>query len=221
MLYQFLESQRAVLIERCRAMAAQRSDPKASNAEFTHGVPSFLTQLGHTLRIETSEKRAGTAIPDHAGGGAVASESGAMASLHGRDLLKRGFTLDQVVHDYGDICQAITGLAFELDEPVKVAEFRTLNRCLDTAIAGAVTEYALGQSAAAEQNGLQATHPRGGLVAVELGNYVQTAILAARAIKAGNVGYGGATGALLERSLAEMSGVIARSLNEVKATAAS
>jgi hypothetical protein len=225
MLYEFLESQRAVLIERCRAMVALRTEPKVTSAEFTHGIPIFLNQLSDTLRIEQTAvaqpgAQQGTRVSGRAGGG-VASEIGAMATLHGRDLLKRGFTLDQVVHDYGDICQAITNLAYELDEPIKVDEFRTLNRCLDIAIAGAVTEYALGQSAAAEQTGLQANNTRVGLLAVELRNYVQTAILAIGVIKSGNVGYSGATAGLLERCLAEMSGLIDRSLAEVKATAAS
>ena len=66
---------------------------------------------------------------------------GAAASLHGRELMQRGFTVDQVVHDYGDLCQAITDLAFELKAPIEIDEFRTLNRCLDNGIADAVTEY--------------------------------------------------------------------------------
>ena len=31
------------------------------------------------------------------------------ACLHGSDLLRQGFTVSQVVHDYGDVCQSITG----------------------------------------------------------------------------------------------------------------
>jgi hypothetical protein len=41
----------------------------------------------------------------------------------------------------GDVCQAITELAVELNAPISTDDFRTLNRCLDDAIAGAVTEY--------------------------------------------------------------------------------
>lgn len=63
------------------------------------------------------------------------SEIGVSAALHGRDLLQQGFTLDQVVHDYGDLCQAVTELAFEDGAAIQVDEFRTLNRCLDNAIA--------------------------------------------------------------------------------------
>jgi hypothetical protein len=70
------------------------------------------------------------------------SEIGETATLHGRELSLQGFTLEQVVHDYGDLCQAITDLAFERDALIGIDEFRTLNRCLDNGIADAVTEYA-------------------------------------------------------------------------------
>jgi hypothetical protein len=43
---------------------------------------------------------------------------------------------------YGDVCQSITDLAVETRAPISSDDFRTLNRCLDDAIAGAVTEFA-------------------------------------------------------------------------------
>ena len=49
--------------------------------------------------------------------------------------------MSQVVHDYGDVCQSVTDLAVEVNAPISTDDFRTLNRCLDEAIAGAVTEY--------------------------------------------------------------------------------
>ncbi|MDB5729026.1 MAG: putative histidine kinase [Noviherbaspirillum sp.] len=69
------------------------------------------------------------------------SEIGKTATEHGRELLQMGFTIDQVVHDYGDLCQSIADLAYELHEPFEIDEFRTLNRCLDNGIADAVTEF--------------------------------------------------------------------------------
>jgi signal transduction histidine kinase len=133
--------------------------------------------------------------------------------------LKQGFTLEQVVRDYGDVCQAITNLAYELREPIEVDEFRTLNRCLDNAIAGAVTEFALGQITSAAQDDLQASNSRMGFLAHELRNFVHTATLAVGVIKAGNVGLAGATGAVLDRCLKGMSTLIDRSLAEVRLTA--
>ena len=64
-----------------------------------------------------------------------------VATEHGSNLLQMGFTVGQVVHDYGGLCQAITELAVDLSEPISPANFHTLNRCLDDAIAEAVTEY--------------------------------------------------------------------------------
>jgi len=39
------------------------------------------------------------------------------ATAHGRDLLRQEFTLSQVVHDYGDVCQTITDLPIEMNVP--------------------------------------------------------------------------------------------------------
>lgn len=60
---------------------------------------------------------------------------------HGHELLQHGYTVDQVVHDYGDMCQAVTELAIEREATVTADEFKTLNMCLDNAIAAAVSEY--------------------------------------------------------------------------------
>ena len=58
---------------------------------------------------------------------------GNSAKKHGHDLLTQGFTVEQVVHDYGDVCQSITDLAVELEASISTDDFRTLNRCLDNA----------------------------------------------------------------------------------------
>ena len=72
---------------------------------------------------------------------AALSEIGDAAARHGRALLQRGFTVEEVVHDCGDLCQAITDLTVELDADIDIDEFRTLKCCLDNAIANAVTEF--------------------------------------------------------------------------------
>jgi hypothetical protein len=128
MLHEFIAVNRDVIISRTRDRVRGRSWPSVATGELEHGVPLFLTQLTETLRLEaTSVPFPGDAI-------------GATAARHGAELLRLGFTVSQVVHDYGDICQAITALAVEQEVSISVAEFHTLNRCLDTAIAEAVTE---------------------------------------------------------------------------------
>jgi signal transduction histidine kinase len=218
MLHDFIKANRADLIAQCGAMVAARTKPEPTDIDLTHGIPIFLDQLIDALTIErVSESERGrlpATFPR-----AYASEIGSMAALHGRDLLERGFTLEQVVRDYGDVCQAVTNLAHQKGARIEVDEFRTFNRCLDNAIAGAVTEYAFRQAAVATENGFESLNSRLGPLAHELRNYLHIATYAVKAIKAGNVGISGATGAVLDRSLIGMRNLIDRSLAEVRVTA--
>ncbi len=199
-------------------MVLGRSGPKATEHELAHGIPIFLDQLIETLTLEedghlkNGDDRPARAAP-------AGSDIGEMAALHGRDLLEQGFTLEQVVRDYGDVCQSVTQLAHETGAAIKIEEFRTLNRCLDNAIAGAVTEYAFKKATLVAEDGYQTLNARLGPLAHELRNYLQIATFAVRAIKTGNVGLSGTTGAMLDRSLIGMGNLIDRSLAEVRITA--
>ncbi len=221
MLHEFLTANQENLIDRCRLKVAQRRAPKPTDTELEHGIPHFLEQLIKTLRVEqTAKPLQSRAVSGEAGGeGSASSEIGVAAVQHGRELLKQGFTVDQVVHNYGDLCQAITDLAFERDEPLAVDEFRTLNRCLDNAIADSVTEFAYQRDLLLEESGVLALNERLGFFAHELRNLIQNATLAVTAIKAGNVGLAGATGAVLDRSLIGLRNLVDRSLADVRVTA--
>jgi signal transduction histidine kinase len=219
-LHEFLTTNKADLIERCRLKVAKRLAPKGDGKALAHGIPRFLDQLIETLQVEqTSDPMGSRRVSGPSGGGAVVSEIAATAALHGRELSEQGFTVDQVVHDYGDLCQAITDLAFERGVSIDIDEFRTLNRCLDNGIADAVTEYAFQRNSLLESNSAKALNERLGFLAHELRNLIHTATLAVMAIKAGNVGPTGATGALLDRSLIGMRNLIERSLADVRITA--
>jgi signal transduction histidine kinase len=221
MLHEFLATNRADLIDRCRLKVAQRRAPKASDAELEHGIPHFLNQLVKTLRVEqTSEPLTSRMVSGESGGeGSELSEIGTAAAQHGRELLRDGVTVDQVVHSYGDLCQAITDLAFEQEAPVGVDEFRTLNRCLDNAIADSVSEFAYQRDLLLEDAGVHALNERLGFFAHELRNLIQNATLAVSALKAGNVGLAGATGAVLDRSLIGLRNLVDRSLADVRVSA--
>jgi signal transduction histidine kinase len=221
MLHEFLYAKRDELIERCRIKVARRRAPDVADAHLESGIALFIDQLIKTLRIEQTSKplqsRTDSGAAD-GGGTSGASEISGTAAQHGRELLQHGFTVEQVVHDYGDLCQAITELAFEYGKPIQTNEFRTLNGCLENAIAGAVTEYSFGQPVLIGEQGVQALNERLGFLAHELRNHVHTASLAFIAIKAGNVAVAGATGAVLERSLIEIRSLVDRSLAEVRVT---
>jgi signal transduction histidine kinase len=130
--------------------------------------------------------------------------------------MQRGFTVDQVVHDYGDLCQAITDLAFELGIAIEIDEFRTLNRCLDNAIADAVTEFITQRDYVVADRQATVFNETLGQFSHELRNHLNTAMLAVTVIKAGNVGLTGATAAVLDRSLVGLRNLIDRSLSEVR-----
>src|ERR1700686_5506070 len=220
MMHEFLSNNRDDLIERCRIKVAHRPARGATAQQLQNGVPLFLDQLIQTLRLEqTAEPMDSRKISGPAGGQSSFSAIGNSASLHGRQLLELGFTVDQVVHDYGDLCQAITDLAFERDAPFQIDKFRTLNRCLDNAIADAVTEFSYQRDSAADEKRSIEPNQQAGFFAHELRNALGTATLAFAAAKAGNLAFSGATGSILERSLTALGDLIDHSLAEVRATA--
>lgn len=140
---------------------------------------------------------------------------GVSAGIHGSDLLTLGYSINDVVHDYGDLCQAVSDLSIDLHEQFDMEEFRTLNRCLDNGIASAVTAFSEQRDLIiSDQQALEANE-RLGFFAHELRNHLNTATLALAAIKTGNVGRGGSTGGVLDRSLVGLRGLIDRSLAEV------
>src|SRR5688572_32000705 len=203
MLYEFIQMHRDDIISRCRAKVATRSVPPPTSAEIDHGVPLFLDQLVESLRT---------------GAGSLNTDISKSAVLHGRDLLNQGFTVSQVVHDYGDVCQSVTDLAMEMNAPISTDDFRTLNRCLDDAIAGAVTEFGRGRNQADIAGEAARGSERLGFLAHELRNLTNTALLAFEALKTGSVGVAGNTGRVLQRSLLATRGLIERSLGEVRLT---
>ena len=199
MLHDFVTQNRAELVASCRAKVAARPVPEPTPEELEHGVPLFLDQLVEILCLRT-------------GSSPQIQES---AARHGDEMLRLGFSVSQVVHDYGDICQAITDLALDRDVPISTSDFRTLNRCLDDAIANAVTEYSRERDERMSAEGTE----RLGVFAHELRNLLNGATLSFEVLRTGSVGVGGATGAILGRSLSRMRDLVNRSLAETRVDA--
>jgi hypothetical protein len=203
MLHEFLTANRDLLIARCRDKVAKRFEPAESAAVTDHGVPLFLEQLVETLQAEeqTQLRAAAEATPG-------TTAIGRAAALHGAELLRSGFSVDQVVHDYGDVCQSVTALAVEQKSAISIDEFRTLNRCLDNAIADAVESFGAAHLAAMER---EAENLQQRLVAyaAEQQRLADIAVKLLAATKTGSIGTGGATGILLTQTLDKL-----RSLNE-------
>jgi hypothetical protein len=171
-LHEFIGVYRDDLIRRCEAKVA-RTLSAPSKAGIDHGIPLFLDQLVQELWEGSSQTHQITQG----------------AAEHGRALFLKGFTVSQVVHDYGAVCQAITDLAVEKNAPIITEDFRTMNRCLDDAIASAVTEHSRrnATSRAGESD--------------EVHTLANAAIAAFEVILTGSVGVTGSTGGVLHRSL--------------------
>lgn len=182
-LHDFIAAHREQLIAHCREKATGRSDSPPVPEAIEQGVPVLLDQLVTVLRA----------------GREPGPEIAETALLHGRDLLRAGFSVSEVVHTYGDVCQSVTELAVELGATISAEDFRLLNKCLDDAIASAVTEFerAQGQSSADGK----VAH---GSDRFELRNLSNAALIAFEAIKSGQVGVAGSTGAVLHRNLLEI-----------------
>jgi hypothetical protein len=200
-LVQFLADNRPELIKRTRARIAAHSSPRPSEAEMEHGVPLFLSellsQLATALRDEAARDPAQKRAPTLSSEADIA-RSGA---LHGQNLGKFGFSIEQIVRDYGDVCQAVTELADDEGALVTAAEFHTLNRCLDSAIAGAVTSWSQEREKSFVTG--EGRRDRRFLTLVD------AATVSLGALRAGRVGSGSDTAAVIEKCLIEMRSVLA------------
>ncbi|MEO8074916.1 MAG: hypothetical protein ABI818_01225 [Acidobacteriota bacterium] len=203
MLSDFIIANRTEIITRCRSKVATRSDAPLTSVEIDHGVPMFLDQLLDELRH----------------GASADSEITQTATQHGHDLLMRGYTVSQVVHDYGDVCQAVTELAVERQAAISPDDFRTLNRCLDDAIAGAVTEYGHQRDRSWKRE-KTLRGERHGLVVHDLVKALHIAKFAFDAISSGRVGVAGSTGTVLGLGLRTANELAERLLAEAPAPAA-
>ncbi|WP_342114474.1 sensor histidine kinase [Pseudoduganella sp. OTU4001] len=216
MLHDFLQYNRSELIARCRDKVALR-EHSATPEQLLHGIPLFLDQLVNALRMVQAECTGnGEDLCAFVSSGSSHAAIGAAATLNGQDMLSLGFRVDEVVHNYGDLCQAITDLAVERDAPFEVDEFRTLNSCLDVAIAHAVTAFSQQHEALAADRHDAAENQRMGFFVHELRNLLGTAELAFAACKMGNLPLSGATGGILNRSLGGMEGLINSTIDIVR-----
>ena len=219
-MHRFLTNNRDELISRCKAKVAERPRRAATEEQLRNGVPLFLKQLTRTLQAEEDGEAWESLRISGASGGDMGSlsEMGLTATAHGKELLVLGYTVDQVVHDYGDLCQAITDMAFENDAPFTVDEFRTLNRCLDNAIADAVSSFTGERDVDLLVKHTEDANLRLAYLVHELRNSVVSAKLAASALEKGNLSMSGATGGVLKRSLDALGKLIGQTLAEVQMT---
>ena len=207
--------------------SAKLAGTRSSSDELKRGLPLFLTQLVAILNAEqAAPSLSAPNVPDMviaadanneaalavADGHPGEAELARVAGRHGAELRRLGYTLSHVVHAYGSMCQAITELATAKNFAIQAREFHDLNRCLDVAIAGAVTEFQSHQDEHVHGNEIKHL----GFLAHELRNELNNVKISIYLIRNGTVGFGGSTGKVLDGALKRLDGLITRSLSEVR-----
>jgi signal transduction histidine kinase len=203
MLYEFLKKYEKPILLLATKKTLGISEDLPSSSELEKGLPIFYQDLIEVLKKGPTHEVRALGTNDLSKGEAAA---------HGKESKRLGYTISQVVHGYGALCQAVTEYAQEKNLLISSAEFHELNLCLDIAIAQAVTQF--------ENIGREDTHQeevfRLGELAHELRNTLTSAILAHQMISKGTVGVGGNTSQVLTRAHERMRDLIDRSLSEVR-----
>jgi signal transduction histidine kinase len=199
----FIVSNRQTIIAGAWARVASRGSPRPTEIEQKTGVAAFLDQLGDAIRLARSDE------------GLDREQRATDAGRHGNDFFQMGLTVGQLVHGYGDVGHVITELALQQRLPISEDDSRVLSRCLDDAVADAVSEWVRQREMAINSQGTE----RLGLLAHELRNLLNTGMLAYERLKQGQVAIGGSTGQVLGRSLVDLRDLVDRSLSEVRADA--
>lgn len=226
MLHDFLEKNQKEILKMTEIKSLVLAGQRHSSEQLSLGLPIFYNQLKSVLLLKGRESNDETfdinreqAASDNdepamakAEGHPSEIKLAETAGDHGKELLRLGYTLSHVVHAYGALCQSITELATTKNEKITSTEFHDLNRCLDTAIAGAVTSYENQQSS--DVNKQEIEHL--GFLAHELRNALTSVNFALQLIKLGTVGFSGSTGKVLDRGLQRIETLIDRSLTEVR-----
>lgn len=202
-----MTERRQEILEKCRIKVAEASGSRATTYQLERGLPTLYDELIEVLRISLEDDSSQARYR------LVNDTITAKASLHhARESYRLGYTVSQLVHGYGCICQGITEFAHEVGAPITSAEFSQLNLCLDTAIAQAVSEF----EALSIQSAGQAETLRLGSLAHELRNYLTSAIMSHEVIKSGGVGTTGAVSSILTNAHQQMKELIDRAVAEVR-----
>ena len=214
MLYNFLHKNQKEILALTEDKFIKSAGVHVSSKLLKKGLPTFFKQLLDLLKYKHSSQSLPRDKNSMIESSNLSNENKVTksASIHGGELFRLGYTLSHVVHAYGYMCQSITEIATTKNIMIEAEEFHDLNRCLDVAIAGAVTKYQFLR----EKSEIKREMEHLGVLAHELRNNLTSINLALHFIKTGMVGFGGSTGQVLTESLKQMNELIERSMTEVR-----
>ncbi len=212
MLHEFLHKNEDKILNLTEEKTRELAGDHLSSTQLKMGLPIFYKQVIEIIRSASSPShppkkdidaiakaadRGDEPAMAEAAGQPQEAELAMSAGEHGAELLRLGYSLSHVVHAYGALCQAITEEAAKKKYPVTATEFHALNRCLDVAIAGAVTVYQSLQDAKSQGHDSLTSMT----FALELRSLLTSVNVAFQAIKSGRVGFSGSTAQVMEHGL--------------------
>ncbi len=215
MLYELIKENRELLLARSANLSAQGDQHSDTQTAALGGISVFLDQLTDTLHREHATPRESVKSGLKTKSPAPAVQMSESASSHGHELRDSNLNIGALVRNYGSVCQAITGHAIEVGATIEVAEFRTLNWCLDEAIAQAVIAFTT--PAAPDVHSLKAARARHDArldTLATLTHHIERVAQAVEAMRRGRVGHEGATAKMLDASLNAMRDLVAQGIDQ-------
>ena len=215
MLYELIKDNREILLSKSAALSAQGCGHNNLQTAALGHISFFLDQLIDALIVEhgTPNGSAKSFVKETSVSPAVQLSNAAYD--HGKEIRDSNLTIGTLVRNYGSVCQAITGYAVEVNVPIDVAEFKTLNWCLDEAIAQAVIAFTVpAPPAVARVEAARAEHDERLDDMAKMTKHIAFISNSLAAMRTGQVGLSGATGALLDASLKALQDLVERGINQ-------
>jgi hypothetical protein len=215
MLYELIKANRELLLSRSANLSMETGGHSDSQTASLGHVSIFFDQLTDALRVEYGTPRDSVQTSKRMTSPAPAVQLSESALSHGRELRESNLTIGAVVRNYGSVCQAITGYAVEVNATIDPAEFRTLNWCLDEAMAQAVTAFTTPAPPDAQSlKAAKLTHDARLDGLAKMNYHIEHIAVAIAAMRTGQVGLDGAMGALLDASLKAMRDLVEQGVDQ-------
>jgi hypothetical protein len=214
MLYELIKVNRELLLSRAAKLSAENGGHSDLQTATLAHVSIFLDQLIDALQVENGTPTEVSQAREDITSPAPAVQLSQSSFGHGQELRESSLSIGAVVRNYGNICQAITGYAVEVNATIDPAEFRTLNWCLDEVIAQAVIAFTTitppdaGSLKTAQSKRLAQFDGFASMI-----GHIECMANSISAIQTGRVGVDGATAALLDKSLNAMRDLVEQEID--------
>jgi signal transduction histidine kinase len=196
-----LEGRRRDLVRRWEVSVREKlASGDFDRFELVDTLPRFLDELVSSLEMSGRALHALAPMPT----GPLRT----IAVAHGEQRMRLGFSIDEVVREYGLLHEAILELAEESGYVPRAAEQRVLARAISRATAAAVSEYARRRDDDLQRQSAE----HFGFLAHELRNPLTSARVACDLLLRASQGQADRAGGVLSRSLSRLSELIDHSL---------